>query len=312
MSGEEGVILKIAKAIAYTAIAVAALAADGPESTPTEQRRVVLGRFPAAAQSVRVYEISVAACTAGKCPVEISLLDEQKLIARSALDWSAPEQQATRTSAGANYGIGDPLDTATRPEIWSWGDEEGSLSTGAQKVALSQAQRGLLIHQVTGIERLKRRHYLYVARGDELLRAWTATEQDGPHWTTVKLATAGSGAQSILLFEGFQPGGDQPDRLAVQRLVWDERRGTLSPSGDVPGLHTVTLGSWATVAEARQARSQAPECLSLFWVTPLGNDQAGPFTLRAVTADKELAAETLRRVQTCAPALKGGISKYQQ
>lgn len=260
-----------------------------------------------------MYELSVAAGVDGKYPIEVRLLDKQKAIARSTLDWYAPAQNPGLTPAGPNAGIGDPLQTKRRPQIWTWGEEESTLTTAARSVSLPGGRNGLLIDQMAGFDHPKRRHYLYVMEGDKLLRAWTATEGAGPHWTTVEVLTSASaGSQDVVLFDGFRPGGDQPDSLKVERLAWDEKTRKLTPSAARGGFYAVTLGPWPTIAETRQAQSQAGECLSSYWLVPLARAEgAERYALRVVTAHKALAAETLRQAQSCAPTIKGSLSNYR-
>lgn len=303
--------MRLGRVTAGLVIALSALAQDGTEAAAVEQARLVLGRFPAAPEGSRVYELSVAPCASGQCPIEVCLLDGDRLIARAPLDWVAPEQMAMRALADDNSRIGDPLQIAVRPEVWSWGTGDAALAAAARKVVLSRNRRGLLIDLIAGSGQRRQRHYLYVANGDQLLRAWAAADQEGPHWTSVELtSSAGSSAQSILLFEAFQPGGDQPDQVEVKRFVWDDGSRKVEQKESVPDVYTITIGVWATVAEARRVRAQAGACLDPFWVAPLESAE-GPFGLRAVTANKDLASEALSQAENCMPNRKGRLSKYR-
>jgi hypothetical protein len=279
----------------------------------SEGDRTVLETFTAGAQTPRVYELSVARCSEGKCPIEIRLLEKQTPLAVSTLDWSAPASMATQAPAGSNSGVGDPLEAGNRPKIWVWGEDEGTVTTAARSVALSLGRTGLLIDQMAGFEHPKRRHYLYVEEGDKLLRAWTAAEPQGPHWTTVELRPASkSGSQDILLFEGFQPGGDEPDSLKATCLAWAGKSSQLVASAGCTGLYAITVGVWPAVDSARQAQAAAGECLSQYWVVrPARSVGAQRYVLRAVTAHKALAEQALRAARRCAPQLTRSLSSYQ-
>lgn len=271
--------------------------------------RVVLETFPVAPSGNLRYEISLAPCAQSTCPFQVRLIEGTRVYGTLNLDWRGVPAAPVRAAIDASSGAGDPLQKRWEGKAWETGDENRNVSLTARSIALTPQLNGVLIHQRAGFEHLKRRHYLFVAVGRKLVRAWTGTEGQGPTFSTVELSEPRrDGSQDFVYFTGFQyPGDEEADTLEFAIYRWNARKNQIEKapaSESASPVVALIAGTYDTVAEARKAIGQHPDCLKDFLV--LGADSLpqtpkGQFAIAALTTKAPLAD---RAIASCAPALK--------
>jgi hypothetical protein len=271
--------------------------------------RLVLETFPVAPSGGLRYEISLASCAQSTCPFQVRLIEGNRVYGTLNLDWRGVPAEPVQAAIDASLGAGDPLQKRWEGKAWETGIESRNVSLTARGIALTPQLNGVLVHQRAGFEHLKRRHYLFVAVGRKLARAWTGSEGQGPTWSTVELSEPRrDGSQDFIYFTGFQyPGDEEPDSMEFAIHRWNARKNQLEKapaSESASPVVALIAGTYGAVAEARKAIGQHPDCLKDFLVlgadslpqTPKGQFAVAALTTKAALADREMAR--------CAPALK--------
>ena len=261
------------------------------------------------------YQLSIGKCIDGKYPIEVYLIENDATLDSLALDWSAPSDSASKVSLKKMSGIGDPL--ADLGSAWAIGSAENGVVTAVRPVRLSPERFGLLVDQIAGFEQVKRRHYLFIADGQKLKRVWTGTEGEGPHWSTVVIAQSTDGAsEDLIYFSGFRfPDGVQPDTLEVTRHSWNPKENQLVERRADGLIYAAELGSYTSVAKARQVRVANGACVSDYWILPSGRFEertAGKVVLAALTTRKLLAQETMKAAQACSPGSRASVGALRR
>ena len=278
--------------------------------------RYVFRTFKVDPKAGMAYELSLARCGKKKCPVEVRLVDATAVYQTLALDWTAAVGEPSEDTVAPWSGVGDPLETNAELTAWSTGEEETAVSTAARTVDLIPSLKGLLVHQSAGFEHVKRRHYLFVATGKTLVRAWTGEEGEGPTYSSVDVTDAGArGRQRILFWRFFAAQGNTADPWELAAYQWSSEKHLLEklPPQDSPRVFAAILGSYESVAEARKLLATEGECLPSFRVlasSALGVPRGGGnFVIAGLTAREPLAVEALKAAHACAPRLKGRVLK---
>jgi hypothetical protein len=218
-----------------------------------------------------VVDLTIAECRSSECPIEVRLRTHDHVIDRVTLPIAARSQCASAEPVDALWGA-----DAGR-KAWATGEEEQYVSTAARLLRLVPRTPALLVSQRYGFEHLKRNHLLLVPRAGKLVVAWKAEEGAGPTWSAMQVI-GGPGRQQIAYFNGFsEPEEDVAERLDAVRLSWNAATARVQesplPAPNMP-LYLLDLGTHATVAQARQART-ANTCESHYWVLEAARFRAG-------------------------------------
>lgn len=290
----------------------------GAQKSPRAARgRVVLSTFKVKPEGGLSYELSVAPCVKKDCPVQVRLVEGKRVYSTLNLDWNAGPGGVSKSEVDKGFGVGDPLGELAEIPRWDIGSAEEAVSVAARPVDLAPGLRGLLVHQRAGFEHLKRRHYLFVARGGRLVRAWTGSEGEGPTWSNVDVMASRGGGQEIRFFKGFSyPSDEDADSLEITSYRWNSEKNSLdalSPAATPPRVFAVVAGAYGSVAEARRAASDNMECLEGFIVLRAEglSQYAGKIILAAVTSNEQDADRTLKKITGCAPALDSKVTRLQ-
>ncbi|HYP28077.1 MAG TPA: hypothetical protein VE262_15285 [Blastocatellia bacterium] len=290
----------------------------GAQKTPKASRaRVVLSTFKVKPEGGLSYELSVAPCARKDCPVQVRLVEGKRVYSTLNLDWNAGPGDISKAEVDNGFGAGDPLEELAEIPMWDIGSAQEVVSVAARPVGLAPGLRGLLVHQRAGFEHLKRRHYLFVAQGRRLVRAWTGSEGEGPTWSNVGVGDSKDGAQEIRFFKGFSyPSDEEPDSLEITSYRWNARRNSLdelSAAATLPPVFAVVAGAYGSVAEARRAASDNMECLEGFIVLRAEglSQYAGKIIVAAVTSNERDADRTLKKITGCAPGLDPKVTRLQ-
>jgi hypothetical protein len=275
--------------------------------------RVLLETFPVAPSSKLRYQLSIAPCAQSTCQIEVRLIEGNMAYETLPLDWSSTPAQPVKTAIDESLGAGDPLQKKWQGKAWEIGTEEGNVSITARVIPLTKQLNGLLVDQRAGFEHLKRSHYLFVANGRNLVRAWTGSEGEGPTWSNVEISEPLSdGSQAFIYINGFRypaenGAEDVADSLELAIYRWNERKNLLEnvPVTDSSfSIVALIAGTYETVAEARKAITQNSDCLKNFLV--LGADSLprafkGNFAIAALSTKAALAEQLM---EGCAPGVK--------
>ena len=282
-----------------------------PEQPPAPARDVpasTLISTPVQVGSSEMLEVGLGACQGDVCPIEIRLKQGQDIKHAMPAAWPASNDTPQPVALDSTVGVGDPLAAADeQARVWSTGEEERTVVTVARSVHLQNGRSAVLLDQMAGYEHPKRRHDLFVVDGGKVVAAWSSVEPQGPYWSSIAIEPGKAGADALILFEAFSPDPEQPDSLTAQRL---------DLAGENDATHVVTspavvnvaiAGSFPSVAAARAARDESPECLAAFRVldgNSVGRGHKGKFVLAAASTQRTLAEQALQHAAACAPGLK--------
>jgi hypothetical protein len=177
------------------------------------------------------------------------------------------------------------------------GDDEDAIATFARPIAIAPGSTALLVHQSGGAEHVKRLHYLFVADGPRLLRAWRGWEGQGFTSSSVDTMDVDADGRPELLFWRFvsRDGAVSDWELSVHR--WNAARGKMEEipaSAGAPPLFAAVAATFPGAAAATQFLVDHPECRGSFVVTrPLERGTSG-FAVAGVTARRSLAVQAAR------------------
>ena len=274
------------------------------------------GSAPASeAQSVSPTSFAVAAgdCETAGCGILLQLLADGRVLDSALLDFKASNAELTEDEVGPLMGASDPLAPSAPREAFVAGEEEGLVATALLPLRLSGERAGVLVHQMAGFDHVKRRHYVFTVAGDRLRRVWSSEEGAGPTWSAAfAVEEVDASGESVIYMEGFQPGGEQTDRLSAVRLGWDPDEDLLVPSGPAQ-LFAIVAGRYASSSEARAAAA-AQACLSSYWALPAeraGMESPG-VVLALVSIDESWAQAALdREAGACQGSLEPSLVRLE-
>lgn len=288
------------------------------QSSKVGRARVLLESFPVAPSSRLRYELSVAPCVRSACSLQVRLIEGKRVYGTESLDWTAIPAQPVKTEVDATMGVGDPLQKIWEGSAWQVGEENQNVTVVARIIALTPQLNGVLVYQSAGFEHVKRSHYLFVAIGRKLTRAWTGSEGDGPTWSTAQVSDPlPDGSQGFIYFKGFlypaeNGAEDQPDSLEVASYRWNARKRVIESVPIQESSFTIVAliaGIYDTVAEAQKARRLYSDCLGGFMILSadsLPQVPKGKFAVTAFSAKNDLAESVVAK---CAPALRVKVEK---
>jgi hypothetical protein len=291
------------------------------QSPKAGRNQVVLETFPVARSSRLHYEISLAPCAKSGCPYQVRLVEGKQVYGTESLEWLASPAQVAKTEVDVTMGVGDPFQKSWEGSAWQVGEENQNVTVTARSIALTPQLSGVMVYQSAGFEHVKRRHYLFVAIGRKLARAWSDSEGQGPTWSTVEVSEPlPDGSQSFIYFRGFwyprEDGpDDKPDTLEVASYRWNAQKSVIenTPLQESPfSVFALIAGVYDTLADAEKAKRLHFDCLRGFMV--LSDDSPlqipkGKFAVAALTTKTSLAEPV---VAGCAPALRIRVEKLSQ
>jgi hypothetical protein len=253
-------------------------------------------------------EVGMGACASDACPIEIRLTQGRDIKHTVQAGWPASTDTPQPVALDSTVGVGDPLAaTEDRAHVWSTGEEERTVITVARSVHLQGGRNAVLLDQMAGYEHPKRRHDLFAAAAGKVVAVWSSVEQQGPYWSSVAIEAGKAGADTLVLFEMFSPDPEQPDTLTAQRLDLADENGVMHVASSPAVVNVAIAGSFESVAAARAARDESPECLAAFRVldgNSVKREYKGRFVLAAVSTQRALAEQALQQAAACAPQLK--------
>lgn len=275
------------------ALACASTACNGnPQNQQATRQDVLLQTLSIDTAHNETLDLVIAPCTAAGCPLQLKLLQAGKPEDTATLDWPTTSQAMEQTPISVSLGASLPL-TESVGTAWFTGQEETGITVAIERIEGNHATPLILVHQQSGYEHVKRRHYLYTIKAHRLQRLWVATEGAGPHWLTLA-AHAGE----LYYYDGFYEPGLAYNPLKIYRL-------TLSAEGKVtlgvpPKLYAVSVGPFAKAGQAVE-RQGASECLYEMSVLPSAQLGLAPgkAVLAVLTPDPDAASAGAARLKNC-------------
>lgn len=280
-------------ALYLLALACASTACNGnPQNQQAPGQDVLLQTLSIDTAHDETLALVIAPCTAAGCPLQLKLLQAGKPGDTATLDWSTTSQAMEQTPISVSLGATLPLSEAVGT-AWLTGQEETGITVAIERLEGNHATPLILVHQQSGYEHVKRRHYLYTIKAHRLQRLWVAREGAGAHWLT--LAEHGG---ELYFYDGFYEPDLAFNPLKIFKLTFStEDKVTL----DVPPkLYAVSVGSFAKAGQAVE-RQGASECLYEMSVLPSAQLGLAPgrAVLAALTPDPEAASAGAARLKSC-------------
>lgn len=304
--------LSLALVLGPTHVVACRSGSRGRGTAHAKETGFVLATVPVAPSGQAAYELSLERCPRDECPYVVRLVEGGRVHGSSPLEWGAAPRQPSRHPLDDGAGVGDALKREKGLHEWRVGDY--GTATVARPVRLSPTLTGLLVHQAAGFEHLKRRHYLFVSRGSSLIEAWTENDGAGETISYVDVFSANDDRDVIRFWRVTTRPDREVDEWEVTTFRWSEKRARLEriPHAELTfPIFAVVVGPFASVANAREARTASDGCLSNFFVlerTPLGE----MIVLAALTSHKASADAALADAQACAPPLKGRVERWSR
>jgi len=268
------------------------------------------------------YLIAVSACKNEKCPIQVNLVNQNRIVDTLDFEWSSSSQEVKFGSLGYGYGAGDLLDKTTQYPTWTVGSNEyDTVSNIMRTVKLSPNLNGLLVHQSTGFEHLHRRHSLFVAINGKLKEVWNARETNGPSWSTMLISNSGlPDSQKMIYLNGIKLSlsgvEDQFDTLNITYLSWNRNNNQLDTNREKFGeLYAVVAYPFTNTTQARQSLDKNQSCFGHeFDILPASRFNQlkleGNVVVATVTEDKRKANEMLKTIPQCASKMKLRLIPY--
>jgi hypothetical protein len=183
---------------------------------------------------------------------------------------------------------------------------------GRPPIALAPDWGGVLLDVIGGGEHVGRAHFVLVPAGDRLVEAWKYQDQQGG-WSRTAITDLGAGREGIVLFSGLDNStatDGTPDELEAQVLGWNEAEHRLTPQPRAGHVDAVVIGSFRTIAAAREARRRNHPCLAGYSVrasTDVRGSGGGGFILVRLTSLPGAAGKALAAAPKCAPGRRGSV-----
>lgn len=280
------------------------------EAAPPAAAAPLLREFPTG--SGRVLRAALVPCERGSCPVEITLLQEGRVLSAVRAPLAHVEAQLSRQHVSRGQGAGDPLE-APDLDAWTSGSGERAFTTTLRPLELKGGTPALLVTQFGGKEP-KPVHALFIVRGDGVVRVWesapAATSGSARHYSTTVIPPERP-TEDLFLFQGLQSRDDtQPDALEAIAFRWDATRGRMTRGPTRGRVHVLAVGEFPSAKVARGVREAASDCLQDYWVLPGRRTGKKPaFTLTVMTTRKDLVFALANNVRECAPQLRQMITR---
>jgi len=258
-----------------------------------------------------VLDLAIAKCRSSECPIQVRLRKANRVIDRVTLPNAASSQRVTAETTDTLWGA----DAGRR--AWATGEEADYVSTAGRLLRIAPQTTALLVSQRSGFEHLKRNHLLLVSRAGKLVVAWEAGEGQGPTWSATQIIGSSPDRREIVYFRGFYDfDEDAADRLDAVRLTFHAAsarlRETALPTRTMP-LYLLNLGIHETVAQAREARSADPYCLTSHWVLDASRfraDASGKAIVGSLYATRAAAEEAARSAKSCLPEVTAAVETW--
>ena len=258
-----------------------------------------------------VLDLAIAKCRSSECPIQVRLRKANRVVDRVTLLVAAGSQRAKAEIVDTVWGA----DVGRR--AWATGEENSYVSTAARLLRLAPRTTGLLVSQQYGFEHLKRNHVVILPRAGKLTIAWKAVEGAGPTWSATQIIGSSPDRREIVYFRGFYDfDEDAADRLDAVRLTFHATsarlRETALPTRTMP-LYLLNLGIHETVAQAREARSADPYCLTSHWVLDASRfraDASGKAIVGSLYATRSAAEEAARSAKSCLPDVTAAVETW--
>jgi hypothetical protein len=275
--------------------------------------RVILTTFPVAPSGNLRYELSLAPCARSECPFQVRLIDGDQVQGTLSLDWASIPERPDKMTIDESLGAGDPLQKEWKGLAWQTGVEGQNVAITARSIALTPQLNGLLVDQRVGFEHLKRQHYLFVAIGRKLARAWTGIEELGPTWSMVETTEPlPEGSQLFIYFNIFgyyRTTGSEADRVEFEIYRWNSQKNVIESVPATDGSSPVVAlvaGAYDTVDDAWKALQQNSDCLKDFLIVnadSLPQSFKGKVAIAALSAKTPLAERVIEEIRQCAPTM---------
>jgi hypothetical protein len=257
-----------------------------------------------------VLDLAIAECRSSECPIEVRLRRANRIVDRVTLPNAASSQRVTAETTDTLWGA----DAGRR--AWT-GEEADYVSTAARLLRIAPQTTALLVSQRSGFEHLKRNHLLLVPRAGKLVVAWEAGEGQGPTWSATQIVGSSPALREIVYFHGFyDPDEDTAERLDAVRLTFHAAsarlRETALPTRTMP-LYLLNLGIHETVAQAREARSANPYCLTPHWILDASRFRAGAggkAIVGSLYVTRAAAEEAARSAKSCLPDVTAAVETW--
>jgi hypothetical protein len=258
-----------------------------------------------------VLDLTIAKCRSSECSIQVRLRRANRVIDRVTLPNAVSSQHIRAETTDMLWGA----DAGRR--AWATGEEADYVSTAARLLRIAPQTTALLVSQRSGFEHLKRNHLLLVPRAGKLVVAWEAGEGQGPTWSATQIIGNNPDRREIVYFKGFyDPDEDATERLDAVRLSFDAAsarlRETALPARAIP-LYLLNLGIHETIAQAREARSAEPYCLTTHWILDASRfraDAGGKAIVGSLYVTRAAAEEAARSAKSCLPDVTAVVEMW--
>ncbi len=229
---------KISVALWMTGLVMAGTLAACKKSTAPEIASTETFRF----------KIASGPCADGACPVLLRLDSAGRTADTAALGTTTSDAKWARVSQA------DSSAPAAR-DIWTAGTEENEVTTAVEPVKLDAKTFGVLVHQTTGFEHLKRRRDLFAIQKGQLKKIWSAEDGAGPAWSVAfAMRDDTAGTDRIVYASGMAIDATMPDLLSAQTIGFESATGKMIPLPAAP-VPALIISKFPTVDAARAAAS---------------------------------------------------------
>ena len=258
-----------------------------------------------------VFDLAIAKCRSSECSMQVRLRRANRVIDRVTLPNAVSSRRVRAETTDTLWGA----DAGRR--AWATGEEADYVSTAARMLRIAPQTTALLVSQRSGYEHLKRNHLVLVPRAGKLVVAWEAGEGQGPTWSATQIIGSSADRQEIIYFHGFYDfEEDTADRLDAVHLGFDAAsarlRETVLPTRTMP-LYLLNLGIHDTAAQAREARSAIPYCLTSHWILDASRfraDASGKAVVGSLYATRAAAEEAARSAKSCLPDVTAAVEMW--
>ena len=257
-----------------------------------------------------VLDLAIAKCRSSECSIQVRLRRANRVIDRVTLPNAVSSRHVRAETTDTLWGA----DAGRR--AWATGEEADYVSTAARLLRIAPQTTALLVSQRSGYEHLKRNHLLLVPRAGKLVVAWEAGEGQGPTWSATQILGSPDRQEIVYLHGFYDPDEDTAERLDAVRLTFHAAsarlRETVLPTRTMP-LYLLNLGIHETVAQAREARSADPYCLTSHWVLDASRfraDASGKAIVGSLYATRAAAEEAARSAKSCLPDVTAAVETW--
>jgi hypothetical protein len=287
-------------------------AADSPsdqqasQSSTSPADTTTLVSIPTGAGRNELLRAALGDCIADACPIEVRLLQDNRVTDVVRLEWTAMSREVASASTDFAIGPVDPLRVEQQLNVWSVGAAEQAVLVGTRSVQLP-GRTGLLIDQVVGFDHVTRRHELYAAFDGKVVNLWSSIQPQGPYWSAVSILPGpAAAADTLIRILAFEADAARAATVTAEAFAFDDAQRAMRSTGQPVKLSSARLGPYATVEAARRERASS-KCLVGFWImdaAQLGDKAARNVLLVAFGVDQAAAQAMLDQAVQCAPQVK--------